>query len=117
MVLCFGPEGTVALEAGSHELCGCCDNAAQQNDQPSDGAPVVRVPCCSCFDLPIGFGDNGPQLRVASASIEMSEPMVLTQNFEVFVPSEAGWAKERAVWPPPRRTTALSHIKTIILRV
>lgn len=115
LVLCFEPDGTIALEsAGAGRACdGCDDPAAEKEALARVVAPVSA--CCECLDIPVdGTGDEA---RVPPAAFELlSMPLALAPEFVV-----AGLAPSRSCsspWRgPPGSASALAQLRTVVLRV
>jgi len=119
LVLCFGPEGTIALEVADAApgACDCCQAFAPRLLlKPESGSAAVS-PRCMCVDVPLGLGDFGPQVRSVAESARLAELGAPVDACDVIVLPRLERTCERTVWHPPRSSIALSHIRSVVLRV
>lgn len=120
-VLCFRPDGSIALEvpeqAGSSEACGPCDPCGDPDPDEPEQRTISGPDCCDCRDIAF-------QERSAAAAVEAAR--VPSHANAAIAPALAAPMSplDGAVRLPGRRAVVatespgvLAHIRTIVLRV
>lgn len=122
-VLCFEPDGHVAIEAQAEAgLCGGClesASAASKATIDSANAPLPNVGGCPCADVPLGKVE-ALRIRDLPRLPTLGEPVaILPVPAAVFgpeppVPVRANWESCRGPGGPAQHLTLLM---TVVLRV
>lgn len=115
VVVCFEPDGSIALEAlGGSRACEGCDESRP------DQAPVRVVAsapsCCACLDIPLEGRDENA--CVPSSSFELPSPPAALVGMTSWAPCLA----LRATPEPrdgrlPEPDGTLGQLRTVVLRV
>lgn len=115
VVVCFEPDGSIALEAiGGSRACEGCDEAE------SEQAPVRLVApehaCCACLDILVeGRGEGA---SVPGSLGELPLPPAALVGAELPAPSaRAQRSSGRTDREPPGPPGALAHLRTVVLQV
>lgn len=116
-VLCFEPDGTVALEsAGVSRACVGCDEPGTEH-QSSARMVSLASECCACLDIPVDA--SGDEARVPPSVVErhIAPPLALAAEYSAspLAPVVARFSARSG--GPPGPPGALAHIRTVVLRV
>lgn len=120
-VLCFRPDGSVALEVpsqtGSEESCGPCDPCCDPDPIGPEQRTIAGSDCCDCLD--VAFQERSAAATVVSARVPNPADAALAPAPPAPLMPLAG-----AIRAPGLRVVVatgspgvLAHIRTIVLRV
>jgi hypothetical protein len=116
LVLCFEPDGTIALEAaGASRACADADEPAA-GDEASGRLVAAAGDCCACLDIPVDAGDEA-RVRVSSVElrIDLSPALGAESAVAPLVPICAPAFRPHG--EPPGSPGILAHIRSVVLRV
>lgn len=113
LVICFEPDGTVAVEAAAPGGC----KPTCRSDEVRVDAERPEVACCSCTDIHLPTRVEDPQAKLGTASAPQLPP----------APAAIPWVDALAIVSPtvpdrsgsdaPRQPPGLARIRTVVLRI
>lgn len=113
LVICFEPDGTMAVEAAAPG--GCKPRVGGQEVRVDAERPGVA--CCPCTDihLPTRVEDAQAKPETASAPELPSSPAVMpwVDAFALVAPA----VPDRSGFDAPRQPPGLARIRTVVLRI
>lgn len=113
LVLCLEPNGSMALELGSPECGGCAETEGGQ--QGTDSATHEQG--CPCVDISIfSLGDEN-QLQAKSVELGRTGPWTAVPQPAVVLPVLLVEYRDTVEAPPPRPSSLLAQIRTVVLLV
>lgn len=114
MVVCFEPDGSVALEAFGGRACEGCD--ASRPDETPVRVVASEPSCCTCLDIPLERRDE--DACVPSPSSELRLPPAALVGMTDWAPVLAFLATpEPRDGKPPEPDGTLGRLRTVVLRV
>lgn len=97
----------------------CPDSHLQTSLDDEHSGP--RIAGCHCFDLPLGLGHDGPQLRPTStACVDALTLLAIASPPALGPDTVTSWADPAPIWPPPRWqgiASSLTPRQSPILRI
>ncbi|MCK6570149.1 hypothetical protein L6V77_03455 [Myxococcota bacterium] len=116
-VLCFEPDGTIALETvGGEPVCGAGEESGPGEEPRAETAATERE-CCDCTDITLGKRGEDGFLRVSTRVLHVDVPVAMAPaEWSHPLASVVGEMRLR-VDAPPRPPGVLAHIRAVELRV
>jgi hypothetical protein len=112
MVLCFEPDGTVALELSDSGLP--CDDGGTREVSLGSRAPASS--CCACLDLPIGVS-SAARVRPASVALHAGAPGWIAPVLLRVALATRVELRTASLGRPPAPPGTLTRLRTVELRV
>lgn len=115
LVLCFEPDGSIALEVpGENSTCDPCSEPGQEGQ---DERVVSGGQCCDCTDIAICERSEDANVQPSKVGLHFNTSVALAPV--CWLSPLSGIAAELAVRVerPPGPRGVLAHIRTIQLRV
>ena len=113
LVLCLEPDGSMALELGSSECGGCAETEGGQQGRGS----ATHEDGCPCVDIPIFALNEAKQFQSTTVELRLDGPWTAAPTFSAMLPVLVAEPSESIVAAPPRPSTLLALIRTVVLLV
>lgn len=116
LVLCFEPDGRVALEIpGASSTCepragSCCEDDEAER-------VVLRSTCCDCTDVPIASTDEVTVVHAPDPARYVEAPLAVELSNQAAPVAFASHERWRRVDAPPGPPGILAHVRAIELRL
>jgi hypothetical protein len=113
LVLCFEPDGTIALEVpGANRTC----DPRGESGQGQDVRAVSDGQCCACTDIAIGERSEEVLVQPSKATVHFDASVAMAP-VTLVRPQGNGTERRKRVDALPEPPGVLAHIRTIELRV
>jgi hypothetical protein len=115
LVLCFEPDGTIALELPGTD--NPCRPSRASGEDGQDVGIASRNGCCGCTDIAIGERSVDALVQPSRVTFHFDATVTMAPVTWLAPPSGIERAPSVRVESPPGPRGVLAHIRTIELRV
>jgi len=116
LILCFEPDGTVALESSVvSRACGGYEEPATGYEAAARS--VSASECCACLDIPVDGAGDEARAPLSTVELRIDLPSAPAAEFSLAPPAPPFEGVGDLCRGPPRPPGILAHIRSVVLRV